>query len=111
MHPIPPSNLNEIVSAALVKYTKLTEKDLLNDPLAAEIKSCCTTDTIHPVLRQHAQTFHDHSQLVTCLNVIIDYLQTLSTTPALSEVASPQVVSPRLGECIASIVTLRRFAL
>jgi len=96
MYPIPSSSFNEIVSAVLVKYTKLTEKDLVNDPVTAKInKSYCTPDTIYAILRQHAQTFHDHSKLMTCLKVIVDYLQALSTALALSEVASLQVVGPR----------------
>jgi len=103
MDPLLSSSLNEIISAALVKYAKLTEKDLLNDPVAAKIKSCCTPDTIYPVLRQHAQTFHDHSKLMTCLEVIVDYLQALSTAPALSEVAGLKVVSPIVS--FASIAT------
>ena len=110
MDPILSPSLNEIISAALVKYTKLTEKDLLNDPVAAKIKYCCTPDTIYPVLRRHAQTFYDHSKLTTCLEAIVDYLQALSTAPALSGVASLQAVSPR--ECIApseSIANLRCF--
>jgi hypothetical protein len=105
MYPTPTSSLNEIVSAALVKYTKLTGNDLVNDPLAAKI----TPDTIYPVLRQHAQTFHDHPKLISCLEAIVDDLQALSTTPALSEVPGIQVVSPR--ERIASITTLRCFVL
>lgn len=94
MYPTPTSSLNEIVSAALVKYTKLTGNDLVNDPLAANLK--ITPDSIDPVLRQHAQTFHDHSKLMTCVKAIVDDLQALSTTPALSEDAGLQIVSPRV---------------
>jgi hypothetical protein len=108
MHPIPTSSLDESVRAALVNYTKLTEKDLVNDPLAAKI----TSDTIYPVPRQHAQTFHDHSELMTCLEAVVGYLQALSTTPALSEVASLQVVSHgHAREWIASATTLTCFVL
>jgi len=107
MYPIPTSSLNEIVSAALVKYTKLTGKDLVNDPLTVKV----TPDTIYPVLWQHAdlETFHDHSKLMICLEAIVGYFQALSTTSALNEVVSLQVVSPRV--CVTSITTLRRFLL
>jgi hypothetical protein len=47
--------------------------------------------------------------LMTCLKMVVDHLQALSTNPALSEVASLQAVSPRV--CIASIGTLRCFVL
>jgi len=109
MYPIPTSSLNEIVSTAVVKYTKLTGEDLVNDPLALAAEINVNPDTIYPVLRQHAQTFDDGSKLMICLKVIVDYFQALPTTLALNEVVSLQVVSPR--ECIASITALRRFLL
>ena len=105
MYPTLTSSLNEIFSAALVKYTKLTGNDLVNDPLAADLT--ITPDSIYPVLRQHAQTFHDYPKLISCLEAIVDDFQALSTTLALSDLEVPglQVVSPT--ERIASITTLR----
>jgi hypothetical protein len=47
--------------------------------------------------------------MTTCLEAIVNYLQPLSTTPALSGVPCLQVVSPR--DRIASITTLRCFVL
>jgi len=94
---IPPT-IQEIINAALVKYTKLTEKDLRVDPLATKIQLCDSPTAICDVLQQHAKAFHDYTRLRACLNVIVDKLHTLSTTPALSELASLQVVS--LKDCI-----------
>src|SRR6266851_3274437 len=92
------STPEEIINAALVKYTKLTEKDLRVDPLATKIQLCDSPTAICDVLQQHAKAFHDYTRLRACLNVIVDKLHTLSTTPALSELASLQVVS--LKDCI-----------
>ena len=66
----------EIISAALVEYTNLTDQHLVN---ATEIKSCDT------------RAFDD-VMLMTRLRVIDDNLQALSITPALSEVAGLQAV-------------------
>lgn len=94
MSPVPSPSPRDIIDATLAKYTELTDKDPVNDPLAAKIKSCYTgdSDTICPILQQHAQTFRDHSKLTTCLKVIVDRLQDLSTTPALGGVAGRQAV-------------------
>jgi hypothetical protein len=93
-----PSTPEEIINAALVKYTKLTEKDLTVDPLATKIQHCDSPTATCQVLQQHAKAFHDYTRLRACLNVIVDKLHTLSTTPALSELASLQVVS--FKDCI-----------
>jgi len=94
----PSLTLKEIINPALKKYTKLTEKDLKEDQFVTKIQDYNSATAISQVLRQHANAFHDNSKLKTCLNVIVDKLHTLSTTPALCEVASPQVVS--LRDCI-----------
>lgn len=99
MSPVLSSSPEEIISAAVVKCTKLTKKDLVKDPLAAKIKSCDSPTAVCDVFQQHARAFHDHSKLTACLNVIVNYLHALSTTPALSEVASPPV---SLRVCIVS---------
>ena len=65
--PGPSLSPEEIMSAALVEYTNLPDQDLVN---ATEIKSC---DTPRAVM------------LMTRLQVIVDNLQALSITPALSE--------------------------
>jgi hypothetical protein len=102
-----------IISATLAKYTVLTDRDLDNDPLAAKIKSCYApgSDAIYPVLQQHAQTFHDSSKLTIRLKSIVDNLQGLSTTPALSEVASPQLEAACRLKYIVYITILKCFVL
>jgi hypothetical protein len=82
----------EIISAALVKYTNLTDQDLVNDSLANEIKSCDSPSAIRLVFQQHTRAFDDDDVMLTCLHVIVDNLQALSITPALSEVAGLQAV-------------------
>lgn len=88
--------------SALDKYAALTKKDLVNDPLVAEIRSCATPAAICVVLQQHVQGFPDHYKLMTCIGAIIDNLHVLSATPALSEVrvTNLQVVSPRDSICL-----------
>src|SRR6267142_3920057 len=103
-----PSAAEEIIDAALVKYTRLTQKDLMKDPLAIKIQHCDSSTAICLVLEQHAGAFHD-PKLMTSLNTIVESLYTLSLTPALSEVASPRVVG--LWDYITSIVALSRFIL
>jgi|SRR6266850_6402616 len=88
-----PSSTEGIISAALVEYTKLTEKDLVKDPLAIKIQRCHgdSTSAICRVLEQHAGAFRDGSEsglrLMECQNAIVDNLRNLSSIPALSEVA------------------------
>ena len=98
MSPNPSLILKEIINPALKKYTKLTEKDLKEDQFVTKIQDYNSAAAIGQVLQQHANAFRDNSKLKTCLNVIVDKLHTLSTTPALSELASLQVVS--LKDCI-----------
>jgi hypothetical protein len=109
-HSNPPGG---IISATLAKYTALTDRDLDNDPLAAKIKSCYAlgSDTIYPVLQQHAHAFHDPSKLTIRLKSIVDNLQGLSTTPALSEAASPQLEAACRLKYIFYITTLKCFVL
>jgi hypothetical protein len=96
---VPSSSLSTegIICATLVKYEDLTKKDLVNNPLAAEIKSAASTTTsICSVFEKHTGKFQvqadDRVRLMGCLNVIVDSLRDLSTTPALSEVPGLQAV-------------------
>ena len=104
------SAAEEIIDAALVEYTRLTQKDLMKDPLAIKIQHCDSSTAICLVLQQRAGAlaFHD-SKLMSSLNTIVESLYALSLTPALSEVASPQVVG--LWDYIISTVALSRFIL
>jgi len=86
MSPFPSPSHKEIISTTLVKYTNLTTKDLVNDPLSTKIKSCDSPTAICHVFRQLAQAFGGNPMLMTCLEVIVGNLQ------ALSLVADPQAV-------------------
>ena len=78
----------DIISASLAAYTELTEKSLVNnDSLATGIKSGGPPLDIDHVFEQHAQAFGDGDDVKTHLRAILDKLQALSTTPAMSEVA------------------------
>jgi len=83
---------------AVESQIDIIARDLRVDPLATKIQLCDSPTAICDVLQQHAKAFHDYTRLRACLNVIVDKLHTLSTTPALSELASLQVVS--LKDCI-----------
>jgi hypothetical protein len=82
-----PSSTEQIINAALVEYTKLTEKDLVKDPLAIKIQRCDSTNAICQVLEQHAGAFRDESEssrrLMKCQKAIVDNLRNLSSIPAL----------------------------
>jgi hypothetical protein len=93
MSPISSSTLEESISAALVKYTKLTQTDLVKHPLATTIQRCDSNTAIYLVLQQHAQAVSDRPKFTKCLREIVNDLDSLSTIPALNKVASLQVVS------------------
>jgi len=95
MSPVPSSSSSpkDLISTTLVKYTNLTGKNLVNDPLAAQIKPRGSPITgICSVFEMHAAKFDDRVILMRCLNVIVDNLQDLSTIPAINEVAGLQAV-------------------
>ena len=57
----PSPNFETIIAAALEEYKRKTKKDIASHPLAAEFKSCKSTDAILAILRAQVQTF-DKSQ-------------------------------------------------
>jgi hypothetical protein len=81
--------MSQSLVSTLTTYKKLTGKDLVDDPLSAEIKSCDSPTGIHGVFERHAQAFGDPIILKTRLRAVIDKLQALSS--ALST-TSPQAV-------------------
>lgn len=85
---VPP--LEEAISATLVMYTELTGENLVDDPLATKIKSC--DDAIDHLFEHHAQAFGDDVKIR--LHAVLDRLQYVSTTSAISEVAGLQAVCP-----------------
>jgi hypothetical protein len=76
-----------IINAALVKYLEHTGRDLLSDPLAAEIQRCKSPDNILSVFEKQAEKFDEFkrvdSELMKYINPIVNGLFSLSTNATL----------------------------
>lgn len=83
---VPSLPYEEIICDTLAKYTTLTDKDLVNDSLATEVKSCDSPTALCHVFQQHARPFDDDPMLMTWIKVIVDNLQALSMVPSLQSV-------------------------
>jgi hypothetical protein len=53
----PPSDFKPILDAALSEYKKKTGKELLDDPLATELRRCVSVDAILAILHGQAKAF------------------------------------------------------
>jgi len=78
------SNLDSIFNAALQTYKKKTGKDITSHPLATELQSCHSPDTILAVLRREIPSL-DQSQsgeerFAKCLTPIINVLYAFNAT-------------------------------
>jgi len=78
------SNLDSIFNAALRAYKKKTGKDITSHPLATELQSCHSPDTVLAVLRSQIPSV-DQSQsgeesFAKCLTPIINVLYAFTTT-------------------------------
>jgi len=85
MSTVPSLSPEEVISATLVKYKNWTGKNLVDSQLAIEIRSCDPPTVIYSVFERHAQEFDNDVKIR--LRAVVDNLQALSTTPAISEVA------------------------
>jgi len=95
----PSSSVADVIfGMALNNYTRQTGIDLINDPLAVQVKNCHTPNAILDVLRKQALAIDGvedgNTQLMECLRpikAIIDYLHVFSGhhTPSGSASASP----------------------
>jgi hypothetical protein len=78
------SNLDSIFNAALQAYKKKTGKDITTHPLATELQSCHSPDTILAVLRRQTPSldqFRSREERFTkCLTPIINVLYAFSAT-------------------------------
>jgi len=83
---LPSLSREEIIRDTRKKYKDRTGKDLVDDSLATEIKSCDSPTAVCHVFRQHAQALGDDSTLMKCLEVIVDGLQALSKVAGLQDV-------------------------
>jgi len=78
------SNLDSIFNAALQAYQKKTGKDIASHPLATELQSCHSPDTVLAVLRRQIPSL-DQSQsgeerFAKCLTPIINVLCAFTAT-------------------------------
>jgi len=78
------SNLDSIFNAALQAYKKKTGKDITSHPLATELQSCHSPDTVLAVLRRQIPSL-DQSQsgdegFAKCLTPIINVLYAFNAT-------------------------------
>jgi len=78
------SNLDSIFNAALQAYKKKTGKDITSHPLATELQSCHSPDTVLAVLRTKIPSL-DQSQsgdegFAKCLTPIINVLYAFNAT-------------------------------
>jgi len=92
----PSPNFPTILRDALAKYIKQTGKDLLNEPLAAKIRGCNSSDEILGVFQEQAQAFQQFrngdSRLFKWLRPIVNVLHALATNATLS--AGVSLVGP-----------------
>ena len=90
------SNFQDLIDAALKKYTECTGKDLCNHPLAYLIDGCDSPDAILKVFKEQYREFDEFrngdSKLLKWLEPVVNGLYSISTEAALS--AGVSLVSP-----------------
>ena len=78
------SNLDSIFNAALQAYKKKTGKDITSHPLATELQSCHSPDTVLAVLRSQIpsvdQSQSGEERFAKSLTPIINVLYTFTAT-------------------------------
>ena len=83
------SSFQLLFNAALQDYTNQTGTKLDEHPLAKQLESCDSVDSITSVLQEHAQKFHEFrgedGKIIKSLKGAVHVLYTLSTSTALGE--------------------------
>ena len=78
-----------LFNAALQQYADQTGTKIDDHPIAKQLESCDSLDSICSVLQEYAQRFAksrgDDGRIMTCLNRTIHVLYTLSTSTVLGE--------------------------
>ncbi|KAF8260285.1 hypothetical protein EI94DRAFT_1790034 [Lactarius quietus] len=90
----PSSEFKSTLDSALIEYKKTTGRELLEHPLAAEVKRCDSVDAISAILRRQARDFrrfNDSDQkLMRGIDPIVGVLWTFSgTLEGVSSMALP----------------------
>ncbi|KAI9432088.1 hypothetical protein H4582DRAFT_1127272 [Lactarius indigo] len=80
----PSSDFKSILDDALRQYKKTTGKQLLDHPLATQVKQCDSVDAILAVLRGQAEAFQQFKdgdqRLMKWISPVVDVLYTFSDT-------------------------------
>ena len=80
------SSFELIINSALEKYTKRTKNDLITHPLAAQLQSCNSPNTILAILQQRVQELdqsrNSDERLSRWLDPTINVIYVLSSTIA-----------------------------
>jgi hypothetical protein len=88
-HPDPSSSFQFLLGNALLDYEKQTGTKLADHPLAQQIETCDSVDSITLVLQEQAQAFRefrgDDGRVMKSLKSVVRVLHTLSTSAALAE--------------------------
>ncbi|KAI0284527.1 hypothetical protein BC826DRAFT_1109662 [Russula brevipes] len=88
-HPDPSSSFQLLLGKALQDYEKQTGTRLADHPLAQQIETCDSVDSITLILEEQAQAFRDFrgedGKIMKSLKSVVHVLHTLSTSTALSE--------------------------
>jgi hypothetical protein len=81
------SSFDAILNAAFAKYANETGNDLRNHPLASEIGSCDSAESILALFQTKAKEFDDFrnsdSKLIKWIQPVVINLHALSTNPFL----------------------------
>jgi hypothetical protein len=77
------SRLRVLFEAALQEYEKQTGIALANHPLAGQLQSCDSVESITAVLYQQIQTFQGRDKILKPLESVVSVLYKLSATANL----------------------------
>jgi hypothetical protein len=88
-HPDPSESFQLLLGKALLDYEKQTGTKLADHPLAQQIETCDSVDSITLVLQDQAQAFRefrgDDGKIMKSLKSVVRVLHTLSISTALGE--------------------------
>jgi hypothetical protein len=87
-----PSHFRELFERALQDYERHTGTALATHPLARQLQSCDSVDTVLAILQKQAQAFAEFrgsdSGIMKSLKSAVSAIHALSSSPILSDVMS-----------------------